>query len=165
MLALGLVVFFLFSLAGLMMIPLGLPGTFVVVAGSGLAGLMTGWEVISVPWVFLFLGLAVLGELLDLGVSALGVKSLGASGKSMTGALVGSIVGAIVGTPLPVVGNVAGAFVGGFLGALLVELAITEDIRQALKSGFGAFLGKVFGSLLKVAIGVMMIVKVTIDVI
>ncbi|MBS3812695.1 DUF456 domain-containing protein [Candidatus Bipolaricaulota bacterium] len=160
MFALGIVTFLLFGLAGLAMIPLGLPGTFIIVAGSGLAGLITAWELISVSWVFIFLGFAALGEILDLGVSALGVKSLGASGKSMTGALIGSIAGAIVGTPVPVVGNVIGAFVGGFLGALLVEMAVSEDIGQALKSGLGAFLGKVFGSLLKVTIGSMMIVKV-----
>lgn len=163
MIILSLGLFLVIGLFGLILIPLGLPGTFVIVAGAALAGLVSGWKIISLVWVLSFLGLAIGGELLDFVISAVGVKSFGASGQSMTGAFLGSILGAIVGLPLPLIGNVIGAFVGGFLGALVVELMVTENLRRALKGGFGAFLGKVFGSLVKVAIGTMMLVKVIIN--
>ena len=160
---LALVLFLTLSLTGLALIPLGIPGTFVVVGASGIAGLMTGWNLVGIKLFLIFLGLAILGEVSDYLFSVISGKSYGASGLSLVGSFVGGIVGAIMGLPLPLVGNLIGAFVGAFLGAFLVELFIGSEVSVALKSGIGVLLGRLFGSIFKVALGMAMIVKVMLD--
>ena len=156
----GLILFILLATFGLIAIPLGMPGTIIIAGSAGVVGLASGWQVVTVTRLFLFLGLAVSAELVDLGLGVFGSKSLGASKVSMIGAYLGGVVGAILGLPLPVIGNLVGAFIGAFLGAFLLEFLSTGDLNKGVKSGVGAFLGRVVGSLIKVSVGVTIIVMV-----
>lgn len=160
---LGIILFVLISLAGLALLPVGIPGTFIVVAGSFLAGLLTGWELVSVSLFLVFLGLAVFGEVLDWLLSLALGKKYGTSTPGLIASFIGAIAGAVAGLPLPVVGNLIGAFVGAFAGAFLVELFLRKDVKDAVKSGLGVMFGKVFGSVFKVGIGAFMIVRVLIN--
>ncbi len=162
---LAVVLFLVLSLFGLALIPIGLPGTFVVVAASGLAGLLTGWNSVGLVLFLFFLGLAILGEVTDYLFSVISGKKFGASRASLGGSLVGAIVGSILGLPVPVVGNLEGAFLGAFAGAFLVEMIRGNEVTRAMKSGVGVLLGKVFGSIFKVSIAMGIIVKVTISLI
>ena len=160
MLILSFVLFLIISAGGLVVIPLGLPGTFIIAGSSAIIGFAGGWQVVTVPRLLLFFGLAVAGELIDLGLGVFGGKSFGASKLSMAGAFIGGLVGAFLGLPLPFVGNLVGAFVGAFIGAFLLELLATGDPYKGFKSGFGAFFGRIMGSLIKLSLGVTMIVMV-----
>lgn len=160
---LALVIFLVLSLIGLAVIPLGIPGTFIVVVASGSAGLLTGWQLVSLRLLLVFLGLAVLGEVSDALFSLLTGKKFGASGFSLLWSFIGGFVGAIIGFPLPLIGNLVGAFVGAFLGAFLAEILTGTNLTKAMKSGIGVFFGKLFGSILKVAIGIAMIFTVLIN--
>lgn len=157
---LAIVIFLVLSLLGLVLIPIGIPGTFFVVAASGFAGLITGWDLVSLQLFLIFLGLAILGEVGDWGFSLLSGKKYGASKESLAGSFVGAVIGSILGLPLPVIGNLIGAFVGAFVGAFLVEMILGQDVTQAMRSGVGVLFGKIFGSIVKVSIGMVMIVKV-----
>lgn len=159
---LALVIFLVLSLIGLAVIPLGIPGTFIVVVASGSVGLLTGWQLVSLRLLLIFLGLAVLGEVSDALFSLLTGKKFGASGFSLFWSFVGGFVGAIIGFPLPLIGSLVGAFVGAFLGAFLAELLTGTNLSEAMKSGIGVVFGKLFGSILKVAIGMVMIFTVLI---
>lgn len=157
---LAIVLFLLISIPGLMLIPIGIPGTFIVVAASGLTGIMTGWNVVSLSLFLIFLGLAIFGEVGDYLFSVASGKKYGASKYSLIGSFIGAIVGTILGLPLPVIGNLVGAFLGAFVGAFITEFILGSDLLQATRSGVGVLFGKIFGSIVKVAIGMGMIVKV-----
>jgi len=51
-----------------------------------------------------------------------------------------------------------GAFLGAFFGAFLVEFVLEKNVDRAMKSGWGAFIGRLAGTFFKGAIGVAMIV-------
>lgn len=50
-----------------------------------------------------------------------------------------------------------GAFAGAFAGAIIVELSQGKKMDEALKSGWGAFIGRVAGTISKGAVGIAMI--------
>lgn len=160
---LAIVAFLLLSIIGLLVIPAGIPGTFIIVGASGLTGLMTGWDVVSLSLIFIFLGLAIFGEVGDYLFSVASGKRYGASKYSLIGSFIGAVVGSILGLPLPVIGNLLGAFLGAFVGAFVTEFILGNDLLQATRSGVGVLFGKIFGSIVKVAIGMGMIVKVMIN--
>jgi uncharacterized protein YqgC (DUF456 family) len=157
---LGRALLYLVLLAGLVMIPLGLAGTFVMVAAAALFGLLTGFNQITLRLLGLLLGLALLGEGIE---SLLGVamaRKYGASKWGMWGAFLGGIFGAIVGTPVPVVGNLVGAFAGVFLGAILFEWLGRGITGSSLKAGWGALMGRAAASAIKLALGMAILILV-----
>ena len=70
-----------------------------------------------------------------------------------------SIIGAIVGTSiLPVIGSVIFGLFGAFGGAVLAEYIQYEKMDDALKTGFWAFVGKLWAYFAKYAIAVAVLV-------
>lgn len=157
---LAIVIFLILSLVGVLVIPLGIPGTFIIVVAAGITGLLTGWNVVSLSLFLIFLGLAIFGEVGDYLFSIASGKKYGASKYSLIGSFIGAVVGSILGLPLPIIGNLLGAFLGAFAGAFITEFILGSDLLQAMKSGIGVLFGKIFGSIVKVTIGMGMIVKV-----
>jgi uncharacterized protein YqgC (DUF456 family) len=90
--------------------------------------------------------IAVASTFMDNLLSIWGTKFTGGSKAGTWGAMVGLIVGLFVG-PL-------GILIGPFVGAVLFELASGAAFPIAVKSGIGAFLGFIAGSLLKVGISI-----------
>ena len=119
--------------------------------------LLTGFAKISWPVLAILLGMALVGEGLELLAGFYGAKHWGASKKGMLGALVGAVLGAVLLSPLLfLVGALLGAFLGAFIGAFLVEYFFDRDANRALRSGLGAFLGRMGGILAKGALAVAM---------
>lgn len=79
--------------------------------------------------------------LLDYVVPAMGAKKFNCSKWGITGSIVGTVVGMFFG--------LAGLLLGPFLGAVAGELMSGRKLSDSLKGGFGAFVGFVFGVLLK----------------
>src|SRR5438105_2863574 len=113
-------------IAGLVLVPLGLPGLWVMVGGVLGYGALTGFRTIGVATIAIVLGLAFLGELLEWWVGFGLTERYGGSRRSGWGALVGGIAGAMVGVPVPIVGSVIGAFTGAFVGAALFEYSVSR---------------------------------------
>ena len=80
---------------------------------------------------------------LDYVVPALGAKRFDCSRWGIAGCMAGTVIGMFFGFP--------GLVLGPFLGAVAGELAAGKKIGSSMRGGFGAFLGFVFGVLLKVA--------------
>jgi len=155
------VLFWLVMLAGVAIIPFGIPGTFVIVANALVYAWLTDFVAISWGFLALLLGIAVLAEVVEFFLGAATAGKYGASKVGMLGAMVGGIVGAIWATPiLPLIGTLIGAFAGAFAGAALFEYLATRDFDKSLRVGFGAFLGSVGGKLTKIAVAVAMAVMV-----
>lgn len=112
--------------------------------------------------------LALVGEVVELGASAAGAKTGGASKRGMTGALVGSLGGAIFGTFLiliPVVGSLLGALIGAALGAIVGELSVGgKTLRETAKPAAGAVAGRLMGVVAKTAIAGAMLAVLAIAV-
>jgi uncharacterized protein YqgC (DUF456 family) len=80
------------------------------------------------------------------------------------GALGGGLVGGILGTfliPVPLVGSVLGACIGAFLGALGGELSGGKQVEAAMDIGRGAFVGRLLGTIYKLAFGVLILIVAT----
>jgi uncharacterized protein YqgC (DUF456 family) len=145
----ALVVVVLISLIGIVMVPFGLPGTFVVAASAIIYNLITWSWTLSIKFIAILFGLAILAEILEWIVGAYSAKKFGASKWGIAGAIIGAIAGTIIGTPVPLIGNIIGMIVGAFLGAFVLEIFVKKDIAKALKAGYGAFLGRIGAILLK----------------
>ena len=134
------------------MIPLGLPGTWVMIAAG------VGYSIL-VPnsiGVFALVGttvLAVVGEIFEFTLAGKYARKYGGSRRAGWGAVIGGMVGAFVGVPVPIVGPIIGAFAGAFIGALVFEYSREADHRTATRVAWGALIGRVVAAALKVAIG------------
>ena len=146
---------------------LGLPGNWMIVAAT----ILYAWLISEdgsgrMRWtaVGIVTSLAIVGELVELGASAAGVRRVGGSRRGALVALIGSVVGAMtglfVGIPIPVIGSVIAALLfaglGAFLGAVLGELSAGRSLAESWKFGQAAFWGRLSGTLAKALIGVVM---------
>ncbi len=119
-----------------------LPGLPLVFAGLLLAAWTDGFQHVS-GWTMGVLGvITALAMTLDFIAGLMGTKLAGASKWAMLGAAVGTVVGIFFG--------LIGLILGPFVGALIAELIYREDLREASKAGFGAWLGLLMGTVAKV---------------
>jgi uncharacterized protein YqgC (DUF456 family) len=126
-----------------------LPGTVLILCGFFVYGLITGFGSLTLGF-FIGQGLLVgCSYLIDFLATALGVKMYGGSRAAAWGAVFGSLLIFVIG-PL-------GILVGPLLGAVAGELIMGEELRQAMHSGFGSFLGFIGGALAKVVISCIMV--------
>ena len=157
-------IFFLFILtafAGLISHVFGFPGNFIILGASILLGWYEGFKEVTITVLAVLLGLALLGELVEFILGILGAKKYKSSNKAIAGSIVFGIIGGILGIPFFFgIGAVIGAFIGAFAGAFLVEFLLEKNVDRAMKSGWGAFLGRLAGTFFKGAIGIAMIVIV-----
>jgi uncharacterized protein len=74
--------------------------------------------------------------------------------------MVGSLVGGIMGTalPVPIVGTLIGACLGAFVGSLLGDLWAGRPLFPSVAAGWGAAMGRFWGTVSKLAIGRIMVV-------
>jgi uncharacterized protein YqgC (DUF456 family) len=158
---LGQIFFWIVMIAGIVIIPFGIPGTFVIVGSALIYGWLTDFAEVTWKFIGILLLIAVFAEVVEFLLGAITAGKYGASKLGITGAIVGGFLGAIWGTPLmPILGTLLGAFAGAFAGAALFEYIGSKDVQKSLRAGFGAFLGSVGGKLFKVAAAVAMVVMV-----
>ena len=150
--------YLLFSLAGLISLIFGLPGNFVILGASMLFGWYGGFQEITVKIIIILIVLALAGELIEFLLGIAGSKKYESSNRAIVGSIIFGIIGAVLGAPFFFgLGAVVGAFAGAFAGAIIVELSQGKNMDEALKSGWGAFIGRVAGTISKGAIGIAMI--------
>lgn len=143
---------------GLLLIPLGLPGLWVIVLGILGYGWLTQFSTLSPVLIALAVGLALLGEVFETWVGFRYAQKYGGSSRAGWGALVGGLVGAVVGVPVPIIGSVIGGFVGAFVGAALFEYTRARQSGTAAWAGWGAVLGRAAAAAVKMALGLVMAV-------
>lgn len=153
-----LALYILISLAGLVSLVFGLPGTFFILGASVLYGWYGGFSDITVSVIIILVVLALAGELIEFLLGILGSKKYESSNRAIVGSIIFGIIGAVMGAPFFFgIGAVIGAFAGAFAGAILMELSQGKKMDEAIKSGWGAFLGRVAGTISKGAVGIAMI--------
>src|SRR3989442_13205822 len=143
------------TIFGLVLVLLGLPGLWVMVAGVVGYGWLTDFRSVGVATIAVVLGLAFLGEIVEAWLGFRFAKTFGGSRRSAWGALVGGIVGAGMGVPVPLVGSVIGAFLGSFVGAGLLGYSLSRAPHTAVRAGGGAGGGRATAAPAKIALGVV----------
>jgi uncharacterized protein YqgC (DUF456 family) len=137
----------------LILIVLGLPGLWIMVASAVTYNLIVPGEPIGWVTLVAVAVLAFVAELLEFSLTGRYARKYGGSRRAGWGAILGGIVGAIVGIPVPIVGSVIGAFIGSFLGALIAEFTGGSSAGEATRVAKGALIGRVVSTVLKIGIG------------
>ena len=127
-----------------------LPGIPIIYLGYILYGLFTSWQDYGLGTMTLWGVVTLITVFVEYYGSFLGAKR---SGSSILG-IWGSFIGAILGMLLF---SLAGLIVGTFLGAITGELIAGRPAGEALRSGKGALIGFLAGSLFKAVIGLIMV--------
>jgi uncharacterized protein YqgC (DUF456 family) len=124
-----------------------LPGIPLIFGGIWLAAAVDHYQHVGSGWLIAIGSIAAVGLVLDLTAAALGAKRVGASARAVSGALIGTLVGLFLGIP--------GLILGPFIGALVGELSAGGSSTHV---GNAAWIGLLFGTLIKLAASIMMVV-------
>src|SRR5947208_13142145 len=119
----GIAIMAVAALVGLAIVPLGLPGLWIMVAGILAYGWLTAFRSVGVATIVIILAIAFLAEIIDNWLGFRFAKRYGGSSRSGWGALLGGLVGAVIGVPVAIIGSLLGAVIGSFVGAALFELS------------------------------------------
>lgn len=138
----------------LALIPLGLPGLWLIVVVT--LGLVLGGKL---TWTF---GLVVAAAALTVEVAEIVIlkrfgQAFGGSSKAFWGAVVGGLAGLFVGVPVPLIGPVITAFLGTFLGAGVVTWFETMSLERSARVGWGVLLARTAAVAMKVTAAVAVI--------
>lgn len=139
----------------LLLVPLGLPGTWLMlivpIAGT-VAGRM-GWPILA-----LLVALVAAAEAAEWALVRRISARYGGSGRAFWGAILGGLVGASVGLPVPLVGSLVAGVAGTFIGATAAALWETRHGPTAARVGWGAVLGRAASAALKTSVGLVVLV-------
>ena len=127
-----------------------LPGIPLIFAGIWLIAAVDHYHHLGLWWLLGIAGVGAVGLTLDLLAGALGAKRVGASKQAVWGALVGTVIGLFLGLP--------GLLLGPFFGAVLGELAAGNSVLRSTQVGVSAWLGLIFGTIIKLVASLMMVV-------
>lgn len=145
----------------------GMAALFVEVMEIGGAAQGLNWHA-----VVLLAVIAAGGEALEFFAGAAGAANKGGSRRAVAlailGTLIGSITGAVMGLPIPILGPLIGALAGGaggaFAGAYLGEMWKHGGSEKGVVVGWGAAIGRLYGTLGKLAAGMVMLVVLAVRV-
>jgi uncharacterized protein YqgC (DUF456 family) len=107
------------------------------------------WEPFSVKFLIILGVLTIIVQAMDYVLPAVGAKKFGSSKYGFWGAIIGMLLGIIFFPPL-------GIIVGAFLGAIAGEVIAGKEAAEALKAGWGVFVGVMVGMLLKLILAGIM---------
>ncbi|MEP7324525.1 MAG: DUF456 domain-containing protein [Gemmatimonadota bacterium] len=141
---------------GLILIPLGLPGLWVMLLAILGYGALTDFRSIGLGTLAVVTALAFIGEIIEWWVGFKYTQKYGGSRRAGWGALLGGIVGAFAGIPIPIIGSIIGSFLGSFAGAAIFQFTKTPD--NAVRAGWGALLGRLWATAAKTSLGLVMAV-------
>ena len=137
----------------------GLPANWV------LLGLVALWKVVHPGatsmdmWFWIMMvGIAVVGEALEMGMQILKAKRYGSSSSGTFVGMIGAIAGAILLAPLFFgLGAFLGALAGAWLGCFCMEKIKGRPLGEASEAAFGAMMGRFLGTLCKCGVGAAMV--------
>ncbi len=145
------------SLISVFLVPLSLPGTWLILALCGLYSLLFNFNA-SADWkVLLILALiATLAEVLEFIVSFVGGKKLNVSNGALWSSLLGGLIGAFIGVPVFLIGSLLGLLLGTFLGAFIYEYSLHKSFSKAFTAAVAVFFSRLVASFLKTSLALGM---------
>ena len=154
-----LLILALVLVVSLVMIPLGLPGLWVIIASAfayrilvpGTIGVMTLAGIVIV---------GIIAEVFEFTLAGQYARKYGGSRRASWGAIIGGTIGAIIGVPVPIVGPIVGGLAGAFAGALFAEMSRGKEAGNAPRIAMGAMIGRAVAAVMKTGVGVVVAVWV-----
>ena len=125
------------------------PGIPMIFIGIWLIAGIDRYHHLGYGWLIGIAAVGTVGLTVDLLAGVLGVKRVGASKQAISGALLGTMIGLFFGLP--------GLLLGPFLGAVLGELSAGSSVLRSTHVGIGAWLGLLFGTIVKLVSSLMML--------
>ena len=151
-------------LLSIVLLILGIVGTILPILPGlvlSLAGLLIYKYVaeadLSMIYIWAFVILTVASVILSYAIPAKTTQKYGGTRWGSIGSVIGTIVGMFIPIPL---GFLVGMFAGVFIGELLHD---SKDMKKALKSTKGAFIGFIYGTGFSFVVGVAMFLVVILD--
>lgn len=141
----------LLCFAGIGITFLSFPGIVLIFISLLLYGMYTNFAEPTVNTLVIVGLVTLLSFWIDNLAMLFGAKKLGASNWGMLGAALGGLVGLFIAGPV-------GVIIGPLVGAIIAELIVNPDFKKALKSGFGTFVGYLFGMFLKLIVTIIMFI-------
>ena len=127
-----------------------LPGIPLIFGGIWLIAGVDRYRHLGLWWLLGIASIGAVGLTLDLLAGALGAKRVGASKQAVAGALAGTVIGLFFGLP--------GLLLGPFVGAVLGEFAAGNSVLRSTQVGVSAWIGLIFGTIIKLVSSLMMVV-------
>ena len=141
--------------ASLFLIPLGLPGAWIMV---GILAVAAIYGKVGLSTLIVVAVVATIGEIIEFFVVKRLTAQYGGSRAAFWGAIAGGIVGVVVGVPIPIVGSIFAGFIGSFLGAAVVTIFETRKWTQAGRVGWGVIVGRMLSAVVKTFAGIVILV-------
>lgn len=110
---------------------------------------LTGLSRFGTDFLILWGSITAAVTVIDYWLPVYGTKKLGGSRHGVRGATIGLIAGIFIFPPI-------GLIIGPFLGAYIGEITAGRKSATALRSAFGSFVGLIAGTLMKLAITLVM---------
>jgi uncharacterized protein YqgC (DUF456 family) len=146
-------------LVSLFMIPLGLPGLWIIIASAFVYRILIPGS-IGITTVVAIVLLGIVAEVLEFTLAGQYARKYGGSRRASWGAIIGGTIGAIIGVPIPIIGPIIGGFIGAFAGALMGELSRGAPAGNAPRVATGALIGRAVAAAMKTGIGVVVAIWV-----
>lgn len=127
-----------------------IPGPPLSLAALLILSIAKDWQVFSPTFLWVMAFITILVTILDYVVPAVGAKKYGASRLGVWGSIIGMFVGLLFFPPW-------GMLFGAFFGAVLGEFIVGKEGGEALKAGWGVFVGNMLGVGLKMAASAVML--------
>lgn len=137
----------------LVLIALGLPGLWVMIASAVVYNVTTGTSAIGWFTLIAVTVLAIIAEFIEFTLSAKYARKFGGSRRAGWGAMIGGMAGAFMGVPVPIIGPLIGAFIGSFAGALIGELTVGSSGTASARVATGALIGRAVATAMKMGVG------------
>jgi uncharacterized protein YqgC (DUF456 family) len=147
------VILTLVLLLSLFIIPLGLPGIWVMIASAVVYNILTHTSAIGWFSLIAISVIALIAEYFEFTMAGKYARKYGGGRRASWGAMIGGVVGAFVGFPVPIVGPIIGGFIGAFIGALIGEKTSGATVGDSTRAATGSLIGRALGAAMKIGFG------------
>ncbi len=136
-----------------------LPGPLLIFAGVFLYAANNGYDRVGVPTLVVLAVLMVLAWGSELALTTFFTRRVGATWKTVAGAVVGGLVGgALLNAPLPLLGALLGAALGAVVGVIVVERLVQKrEWHDALRVSRNYLAGCLVGRVIELSLCIIMI--------
>jgi uncharacterized protein len=149
-------------LTGLLLNLFGLPGNWLMLMAVAGYAWLTGWRYVGWISLVVLLVVAIAAEVVEFFAAGAGAKKAGGTIWGTVGALLGGLIGGFTLTglvPIPIIGTLVGLIAGTFLGAMGAELLLGKgEVQSSAVIGVGAAKGRFWGTIWKLAFGVVILI-------